>query len=121
MSLRILSDQLDPFSLVADELSIVANRLRSMVVTEVPKLALAAEYFFKMGVEGKRFRPTVILLMASALNMSTSAPDGVIDSLSEEMRTRKQSIAMITEMIHWRCRPPYHGGILTQDESTNST
>ena len=27
---------------------------------QVPKLASAAEYFFKMGVEGKRFRPTVI-------------------------------------------------------------
>jgi len=26
---------------------------------QVPKLATAAEYFFKMGVEGKRFRPTV--------------------------------------------------------------
>ncbi|KAL5725098.1 Kinesin-like protein KIN-8B [Ranunculus cassubicifolius] len=29
-----------------------------MVVAEVPKLASAAEYFFKMRVEGKRFRPT---------------------------------------------------------------
>jgi hypothetical protein len=26
---------------------------------QVPVLALAAEYFFKMGVEGKRFRPMV--------------------------------------------------------------
>jgi geranyl diphosphate synthase len=26
---------------------------------QVPKLASAAEYFFKMGAEGKRFRPTV--------------------------------------------------------------
>ncbi|KAL7608929.1 hypothetical protein Lser_V15G14203 [Lactuca serriola] len=36
-----------------DMIEIVANRLRSMVVAEVPKLASAAEYFFKMGVEGK--------------------------------------------------------------------
>ena len=28
-------DQVDPFSLVADELSVVANRLRAMVVAEV--------------------------------------------------------------------------------------
>ncbi|KAK6124062.1 hypothetical protein DH2020_042208 [Rehmannia glutinosa] len=54
-----VEEQLDPFSLVADELSLVADRLRSMVVAEVPKLASAAEYFFKLGVEGKRFRPTV--------------------------------------------------------------
>ncbi|RVW23104.1 Solanesyl diphosphate synthase 3, chloroplastic/mitochondrial [Vitis vinifera] len=57
----VFQEQLDPFSLVADELSLLADRLRSMVVAEVsncPKLASAAEYFFKMGVEGKRFRPT---------------------------------------------------------------
>jgi geranyl diphosphate synthase len=99
----------DPFELVADELSLLANRLRSMVVAEVstklvlpiqtyictfpprlliagwfsyymsfsimpkpvqmgislclqvPKLASAAGYLFKVGAEGKRFRPTVTL------------------------------------------------------------
>lgn len=95
-------EPLDPFSLVADELSIVANRLRSMVVAEVPKLASAAEYFFKMGVEGKRFRPTVLLLMASALNMPLpeSTAQSVLNSVSKETRARQQSIAEITEMIH---------------------
>ncbi|MCL7047295.1 hypothetical protein MKW94_008491, partial [Papaver nudicaule] len=72
-----------------------------MVVAEVPKLASAAEYFFKMGVEGKRFRPTVLLLMASALNVSLpgSVPDAVAN-FSNELRTRQQCIAEITEMIH---------------------
>ncbi|KAH9747963.1 Solanesyl diphosphate synthase 3 [Citrus sinensis] len=95
-------EQLDPFSLVADELSILAKRLRSMVVAEVPKLASAAEYFFKMGVEGKRFRPTVLLLMATALNVRVPEPlhDGVEDALATELRTRQQCIAEITEMIH---------------------
>nr|QSL83313.1 solanesyl-diphosphate synthase cytoplasmic [Nigella sativa] len=73
-----------------------------MVVAEVPKLASAAEYFFKMGVEGKRFRPTVLLLMASALNLDTpkSAAGGIINSLPSELRMRQQCIAEITEMIH---------------------
>jgi geranylgeranyl pyrophosphate synthase len=31
--------------------------------SQVPKLASAAEYFFKMGVQGKRFRPTVTTMM----------------------------------------------------------
>ncbi|KAA8514892.1 hypothetical protein F0562_018071 [Nyssa sinensis] len=95
-------EQLDPFSLVADELSIIANRLRSMVVAEVPKLALAAEYFFKMGVEGKRFRPTVLLLMATALNIRIPgpAPEVVVDRLSTELRKRQQCLAEIVEMIH---------------------
>ncbi|XP_043703076.1 solanesyl-diphosphate synthase 1, mitochondrial-like isoform X6 [Telopea speciosissima] len=73
-----------------------------MVIAEVPKLASATEYFFKMGVEGKRFRPTVLLLMATALNMPIPKPasDGVIDTLSDELRKRQQCIAEITEMIH---------------------
>ncbi|XP_024467020.2 solanesyl diphosphate synthase 3, chloroplastic/mitochondrial isoform X2 [Populus trichocarpa] len=80
-----------------------------MVIAEVPKLASAAEYFFKMGVEGKRFRPTVLLLMATALNVriletTTSGVEtttrGVGDALTTELRKRQQSVAEITEMIH---------------------
>ncbi|XP_021608364.1 solanesyl diphosphate synthase 3, chloroplastic/mitochondrial isoform X2 [Manihot esculenta] len=101
-SSSLIEEPLDPFSLVADELSILANRLRAMLVAEVPKLASAAEYFFKMGVEGKRFRPTVLLLMATALNVHIHEPtsNGVGDTLGAELRTRQQCIAEITEMIH---------------------
>ncbi|XP_062229576.1 solanesyl-diphosphate synthase 1, mitochondrial isoform X1 [Phragmites australis] len=95
-------EQQDPFELVADELSLLANRLRSMVAAEVPKLASAAEYFFKVGAEGKKFRPTVLLLMASALKfpMSESTEGGVLSILANKLRTRQQNIAEITEMIH---------------------
>ncbi|KAI9089045.1 hypothetical protein K1719_029324 [Acacia pycnantha] len=102
-SSSIIEDQHDPFSLVADELSLLANRLRAMVVAEVPKLASAAEYFFKMGVEGKRFRPTIILLMSTALNVQIPYPspsnelEGI---LTTELRSRQRCIAEITEMIH---------------------
>uniref|UniRef100_A0ACD5TZU2 Uncharacterized protein n=1 Tax=Avena sativa TaxID=4498 RepID=A0ACD5TZU2_AVESA len=95
-------EQQDPFELVADELSVLANRLRSMVAAEVPKLASAAEYFFKIGAEGKRFRPTVLLLMASALKVpiSESTDNGVFSMLASTLRKRQQNIAEITEMIH---------------------
>ncbi|TYI59638.1 hypothetical protein E1A91_D10G050200v1 [Gossypium mustelinum] len=101
-SSSLIEEQLDPFSLVSDELSLVANRLRAMVIAEVPKLASAAEYFFRLGVEGKRFRPTVLLLMATALNVHIPEPvgGGVGDTVATELRTRQQSIAEITEMIH---------------------
>ncbi|KAI3947480.1 hypothetical protein MKW92_017400 [Papaver armeniacum] len=92
--------QLDPYSVVADDLLNVASRLRSIVAAEVPKLASAAEYFFNIGAEGKKFRPTIILLMASALNMSTLAPDGGVDSSYNELHSRQLSIAVITEMIY---------------------
>ncbi|KAL3520593.1 hypothetical protein ACH5RR_018742 [Cinchona calisaya] len=97
-----VEEKLDPFSLVADELSVVANRLRSMVVAEVPKLASAAEYFFKIGAEGKRFRPTVLLLMATAIDAPTlrPPPHTAVNTSSMELRTRQQSVAEITEMIH---------------------
>ncbi|KAG6639289.1 solanesyl diphosphate synthase 3, chloroplastic/mitochondrial-like isoform X1 [Carya illinoinensis] len=101
-SSSMVEEQQDPFSLVADELSLLANRLRLMVVAEVPKLASAAEYFFKMGVDGKRFRPTVLLLMATALTVPIPEPypSGYGDALTDELRARQQCIAEITEMIH---------------------
>ncbi|KAK7250970.1 hypothetical protein RIF29_33784 [Crotalaria pallida] len=102
-SSSVVEDELDPFSLVADELSLLGNKLRSMVVAEVPKLASAAEYFFKMGVEGKRFRPTVLLLMSTALNLPiprASPPIELEDTLTTDLRSRQQCIAEITEMIH---------------------
>ncbi|GLT76050.1 hypothetical protein SLA2020_477310 [Shorea laevis] len=101
-SSSVIEEQLDPFSLVADELSLLANKLRAMVVAEVPKLASAAEYFFKVGVEGKRFRPTVLLLMATALNVHIPEQpvSRVQDTVATDLRTRQQCIAEITEMIH---------------------
>ncbi|KAM1153965.1 hypothetical protein ACFX2I_036335 [Malus domestica] len=82
-----LQELLDPFSLVSDELSIIANRLRAMVVSEVPKLSSAAEYFFKTGVEGKRFRSTVLLLMSTALNITVPEPPTELqEALSTELR-----------------------------------
>ena len=45
-----------------------------------------------------------ILLMATALNVQIPKPasGGVVDMFSTELRTRQQSIAEITEMIHVR-------------------
>ncbi|KAL6198138.1 hypothetical protein ACLB2K_027930 [Fragaria x ananassa] len=103
----IVEEPQDPFSLVSDELSLIADRLRAMVVAKVPKLASAAEYFFKMGVEGKRFRPTVLLLMSTALNGSipepptqSEPPTRLEDAFPTELRARQQCIAEVTEMIH---------------------
>nr|ASQ40927.1 geranyl pyrophosphate synthase 2 [Pelargonium graveolens] len=100
-SSSLVEEQLDPFSLVADEVSLLADRLRTMVVSEVPELSSAAEYFFKLGVEGKRTCPTVLLLIATALNVSRpEAYDGLGNALTTDLRARQQSLAEITEMIH---------------------
>ena len=65
--------RVEPFSLVKDELGAISERMRRAVTSEVPALKTAAEYFFRTGSEGKRVRPTVLLLMASALGETPSA------------------------------------------------
>ena len=65
--------RVEPFSLVKDELGAISERMRRAVTSEVPALKTAAEYFFRTGSEGKRVRPTVLLLMASALGEVPSA------------------------------------------------
>jgi geranyl diphosphate synthase len=65
---------IDPFALVADEIESVSQRLRQTVMTDIPALSRAAEYFFKLGAEGKRLRPTILLLMASSLSAVVPSP-----------------------------------------------
>ena len=109
------TEPVNPFTIVNDELSAISARMRQAVTSEVPALATAAEYFFKVGVEGKRMRPTVLLLMASAL---TDLSSGGADALSraraasvsidhapahevpDDTRRRQQRLAEITELIH---------------------
>ncbi|XP_062195210.1 solanesyl-diphosphate synthase 1, mitochondrial-like isoform X1 [Phragmites australis] len=88
---------LDPLALIKDEVSEVTDRLRSMVVAEVPELTAAAGYFFRAGAEGKRTCPTVLLLMASAISMDMTDP---IVGLENKLRARYMRVAEITEMIH---------------------
>ena len=66
----------DPFSLVADEVAAVGERMRRTVATEVPALAGAALYFLRPGVTGKRLRPTLLLLMAGALDGEEQSGSG---------------------------------------------
>ncbi|KAL0912170.1 hypothetical protein M5K25_018127 [Dendrobium thyrsiflorum] len=96
-----IEEPLDPFSLVSDELSAIANRLRLMVVAEVPKLALATDCFLTMGAQGKGFRAAVLLLMSKALHMPLPqlTADGVFICL-KELNARHQCIAETAEMIY---------------------
>lgn len=97
----------DPFAKVQEEVSVVTERIRRGVCSDVPALSWAATYFFRKGAEGKRFRPTALLLLASALSQSEGVPRELLvaDTLPpaatpKEVRRRQQRIAEITEMIH---------------------
>ncbi len=64
----------DPFAIVKDEIESISERLRRSIMTGIPVLETAASYFFRVGVEGKRFRPTMLLLMASSLSPTAPGP-----------------------------------------------
>jgi geranyl diphosphate synthase len=91
---------------VREEVAIVSERLCQSIVTNVPALEQAAEYFFRPGVRGKRLRPTLLLLMADALSDSQPPPEQLLPDLRPpherpvELRRRQQRIAEIAELIH---------------------
>jgi len=84
----------------------VSQRLCQSIITNVPALETAAEYFFRPGVRGKRLRPTLLLLMASALSTGQPGPELLLPDLAPphhrpvEQRRRQQRIAEIAELIH---------------------
>ncbi|KAI8464593.1 MAG: isoprenoid synthase domain-containing protein [Monoraphidium minutum] len=96
----------DPFSLVVDEVHAVSERLRHSVVSNVPALEAAADYYFRPGLQGKRLRPTLLLLLASALGGRPGGGDWAAPDLRPpheppgEPRRRAQRVAEIAETIH---------------------
>ena len=100
------SRPLDPFSIVQQEVEVVSERLRHSVSTSIPALKTAAEYFFRRGIEGKRLRPTLVMLMSSALSPTAPSVEYLqIDvrppgEHAPELRRRQQRIAEIAELIH---------------------
>eukprot|EP00878_Enallax_costatus_P025265 GHUV01027028.1.p1 GENE.GHUV01027028.1~~GHUV01027028.1.p1 ORF type:complete len:368 (+),score=102.27 GHUV01027028.1:908-2011(+) len=102
----IADDSVDPFALVNDEVAIVSERLCRSIVTNVPALEHAAEYFFRPGVRGKRLRPTLLLLMASAVAEQQPTAELLLADFRppherpQEQRRRQQRIAEIAELIH---------------------
>ncbi|KAL0040598.1 hypothetical protein WJX77_011920 [Trebouxia sp. C0004] len=97
---------MDPFAIAEPEIDSISERLRQSLLTDIPALGKAAEYFFQIGAEGKRLRPTMLVLMASAF--SAVLPSSHLLKVDQspvnhhplEPRRRQQRIAEITEMIH---------------------
>eukprot|EP00210_Caulerpa_lentillifera_P001728 g1659.t1 len=96
----------NPLDLVHEETEAVSERIRLSVVTEVPALSHAADYLLKIGAEGKRVRPGLILLLATSLSPSPPPADRtIVDQRGSaiyipEIRRRQQRLAEIAELIH---------------------
>ena len=101
MSQLASTSDLDPFSLVRTEIESVSNRLRRCILTDIPVLEKAAEYFFQAGKEGKRLRSTIVLLMATSLSSHGPLPsmlevdDSPASEHPKELRRRQQRMAEI--------------------------
>ncbi|KAG2309039.1 hypothetical protein Bca52824_028787 [Brassica carinata] len=114
-SSSVVEEELDPFSLVADELKYAAGLdvcskeisynyflVSGFCYIQVPKLASTAEYFFKKGLEGNSFVQCILLLMGTALKVRL--PEALAaesaDIVPSELRLRQRGIAETTELIH---------------------
>eukprot|EP00537_Pseudo-nitzschia_pungens_P011886 CAMPEP_0172383738 /NCGR_PEP_ID=MMETSP1061-20121228/1561_1 /TAXON_ID=37318 /ORGANISM="Pseudo-nitzschia pungens, Strain cf. pungens" /LENGTH=532 /DNA_ID=CAMNT_0013112069 /DNA_START=304 /DNA_END=1902 /DNA_ORIENTATION=+ len=60
----------DPFKMVEKELQPFSDSIKELVSTDQPILSMAAKHFFEKR-HGKRFRPTIVQLMAKAVAAAT--------------------------------------------------
>ena len=82
----------DPFALCRDELTPFSDNVKALVATENPVLSQAASMFFEKR-HGKRFRPTIVALLAKALPVVSE--DG-----AEACKAKQDRLGQVTEMIH---------------------
>ena len=82
----------DPFELVSQELAPFSDNIKELVETDQPVLSSSAGHFFAQR-HGKRFRPTIVMLMAKATA-------GTMDNTNTNSYVKQAQLGQITEMIH---------------------
>lgn len=70
----------DPFKMVEKELQPFSDSIKELVSTDQPILSMAAKHFFEKR-HGKRFRPTIVQLVAKAVAAAT--PEQIISDDGE--------------------------------------
>lgn len=83
-----LRADIDPFKLVEPDLRPLSHSIKDLVGIDHPVLNKVARHFFDM--QGKRFRPTILLLVSQALGTARDSPTF----------TKQKRLAEISEMIH---------------------
>ena len=66
----------DPFKMVEKELKPFSDSIAELVSSDQPVLSMAAKHFFEKR-HGKRFRPTIVQLVAKAV--AAAAPENIVD------------------------------------------
>merc|ERR1712224_625846 len=70
----------DPFKMVEKELQPFSESIKELVSTDQPILSMAAKHFFEKR-HGKRFRPTIVQLMAKAV--AAAEPEHISSASTE--------------------------------------
>jgi geranylgeranyl pyrophosphate synthase len=81
----------DPFKMVEKELQPFSDSIKELVATDQPILSMAAKHFFEKR-HGKRFRPTIVQLMAKAVAVAEP----------EHMKTDSLSAARAVDIDAWQ-------------------
>ncbi|KNC47200.1 uncharacterized protein AMSG_11778, partial [Thecamonas trahens ATCC 50062] len=100
---------LDPTSLVGPELKFLTSNIKKLIESNHPVLHKVAQYYFDL--EGKKVRPTIVLLMSRAYaaldapdagNAARRLPpaDGAEPDDDAYVLPEQRRLAEITEMIH---------------------
>jgi len=103
----------EPFKLVEGELQPFSDSISELVSSDQPVLSMAAKHFFEKR-HGKRFRPTIVQLMAAAVAASNveglagdssgasklSTPISPSNHKGSEVWRRQAQLGQIVEMIH---------------------
>ncbi len=99
-------NNVDPFHLVKKDLAPFSDSIKELVETENPVLTAAAKHFFEKR-HGKRFRPTIAMLMSRAVvaggaaDLEMGGASAIPVPVTDSLRYQRQSqLAQITEMIH---------------------
>jgi len=108
-----IDDLPDPFAMVRDELQPFSDSMSELVSTDQPILSMAAEHFFNKR-HGKRFRPTLVQLLAKAVAEAEAETDSNIgqwvgasnvqvtasNHQGSDVWRKQAQLGQIVEMIH---------------------
>jgi len=101
----------DPFKMVEKELQPFSDSIKELVSTDQPILSMAAKHFFEKR-HGKRFRPTIVQLVAKAVAEAT--PEQV-NGVAKEHKDRNG-----VGEFQWNGASVVEGGVVTADNHKGS-
>lgn len=102
----------DPFKMVEKELQPFSDSIKELVSTDQPILSMAAKHFFEKR-HGKRFRPTIVQLMAKAVAVAT--PEKVNGAVAKEHEDRNGK-----GEYQWSGASVVEGGTITAENHKGS-